>query len=83
MRASDKEVAPRVLEHPGARPTERIGTLLWTAKSLAYSVHAQLLRITTPTPALTDGLVFLTYTVFDEVLGEEVERLEVVPPLRS
>jgi hypothetical protein len=27
----------------------------------------------------TDGLVFLTYTVFDEAVGEEVERLEVVP----
>jgi hypothetical protein len=26
-----------------------------------------------------DGLVFLTYTVFDEAVGEEVERLEVVP----
>ena len=29
--------------------------------------------------ACTDGLVFLTNTVFDEVVGEEVERLEVVP----
>ena len=29
--------------------------------------------------ACTEGLVFLTYTVFDEVVGEEVERLEVVP----
>jgi hypothetical protein len=29
--------------------------------------------------ACTDGLVFLTYSVFDEALGEEVERLEVVP----
>jgi hypothetical protein len=27
----------------------------------------------------TGGLVFLTYTVFDEAVGEEVERLEVVP----
>jgi hypothetical protein len=25
--------------------------------------------------ACTDGLVFLTYTVFDEAVGEEVERL--------
>jgi hypothetical protein len=33
--------------------------------------------------ACTDGLVFLTYTVFDEAVGEEVERLEVVPPLRG
>jgi hypothetical protein len=29
--------------------------------------------------ACTDGLIFLTYTVFDEAVGEEVERLEVVP----
>jgi hypothetical protein len=29
--------------------------------------------------ACTDGLVFLTYVVFDEAVGEEVERLEVVP----
>jgi hypothetical protein len=29
--------------------------------------------------ACTDGLVFLTYTVFDGAVGEEVERLEVVP----
>jgi len=27
----------------------------------------------------TDGLVFLTYTIFKEAVGEEVERLEVVP----
>jgi hypothetical protein len=32
--------------------------------------------------ACTDGLVFLTYTVFDEAVGEEVERLEVVPCCR-
>jgi hypothetical protein len=29
--------------------------------------------------ACTAGLVFLTHTVFDEEIGEEVERLEVVP----
>jgi len=29
--------------------------------------------------ACTDGLVFLTNTVFDEAVGKEVERLEVVP----
>jgi hypothetical protein len=29
--------------------------------------------------AYTDGLVFLTYIAFDEAVGEEVERLEVVP----
>jgi hypothetical protein len=29
--------------------------------------------------ACTDGLVFLTYTVFEEAVGEEVERIEAVP----
>jgi len=29
--------------------------------------------------ACTNGLVFLTYTAYDEELGDEVERLEVVP----
>jgi hypothetical protein len=29
--------------------------------------------------ACTEGLVFLTYTVYDEEIGDEVERLDVVP----
>ena len=29
--------------------------------------------------ACTCGLVFLTYTVHDEEIGDEVERLDVVP----
>jgi hypothetical protein len=29
--------------------------------------------------ACTDGLVFLIYTAYDEAVGDEVERLEVVP----
>ena len=29
--------------------------------------------------ACTDGLVFLTYTVFDETVGDEVERIEAIP----
>jgi len=29
--------------------------------------------------ACTDGLVFLTYTVFDEEVGGEVERIEAIP----
>jgi len=29
--------------------------------------------------ACTDALVFLPYTAFDEAVGEEVERLKVVP----
>jgi hypothetical protein len=29
--------------------------------------------------ACSGGLVFLTYTAFDEEVGDEVERLEVIP----
>jgi hypothetical protein len=29
--------------------------------------------------ACTDGQVFLTYVIFDPEIGDEVERLEVVP----
>ena len=29
--------------------------------------------------ACMDGLVFLTYAVHDEEIGDEVERLEIVP----
>ena len=29
--------------------------------------------------ACTDGLVFLTYTVFDDAVGDEVEVIEAVP----
>ncbi len=29
--------------------------------------------------ACYDGLVFLTYTLFDEEIGDEAERIEAVP----
>jgi len=29
--------------------------------------------------ACSDGLVFLTYTVFDEEVGEEVEKIAAIP----
>jgi hypothetical protein len=29
--------------------------------------------------ACYEGLVYVTYTAFDEEIGDEVERLEVVP----
>jgi hypothetical protein len=29
--------------------------------------------------ACTDGVVYMTYTLHDEEIGEEVERIEVVP----
>jgi hypothetical protein len=89
MRASDKEVAPQVLEHPGARTTRR--HLMATEKSSVPHAHpstddhddtveahyASLERIRPH--ACSEGLVFLTYTVFDEAVGDEVERIEAVP----
>jgi hypothetical protein len=29
--------------------------------------------------ACMDGLVFLTYTVFDDEVGDEVEKIEAIP----
>ncbi len=29
--------------------------------------------------ACVDGVVYLTYTVYDEEIGEEVEKIEVLP----
>jgi hypothetical protein len=29
--------------------------------------------------ACTNGLVFLTYTVHDDLIGEEAERIEAIP----
>ena len=75
MIASDSELAPQVLEHPGARPTRR--HLMDTAESSVFRPREA--REDHHPHACTDGLVFLTYTVFDEAVGEEVERLEVVP----
>ena len=76
MWVSDKEMAPRVVTHPGARPTERMQTVdaressLFRPSEASEDHHPH---------ACTDGLIFLTYTVFDEAVGEEIERLEVVP----
>jgi hypothetical protein len=82
-------MAPQVLEHPGARPTRR--SLMDTTESSAPHAHptteeyddtveAHYSGLERLRPhACTDGLVFLTYTAYDEDVGEEVERLEVVP----
>jgi hypothetical protein len=71
-------MAPQVVAHPGARPTERIGTLAVDAKESSVFRPREASEDHHP-HACTDGLVFLTYTVFEEAVGEEVERLEVVP----
>jgi hypothetical protein len=69
-------MAPRVLQTPRS-PAHREGAPMDTAESSVFRpIEAS--EDTHP-HACTDGLVFLTYTVFDEAVGEEVERLEVVP----
>jgi len=70
-------MAPQVLEHPGARPTERIGTLtVDTKNSTAPDPHP-------PTEdhdqvehphACNDGWVTLGQIVVDPETGEEVEE---------
>jgi hypothetical protein len=76
MMVSDKEMAPQEQPLLGTRPTERLETVdakessVFRPREASEDHHPH---------ACTDGLVFLSYTVFDEAVGEEVERLEVVP----
>jgi hypothetical protein len=70
-----KEMAPQVLVTPRS-PAHREGAPMDTAESSVFRPSEA--REDHP-HACTDGLVYLTYTVFDETVGEEVERLEVVP----
>jgi hypothetical protein len=68
-------MAPAVLEHPGARPIRRC--LMDTAESSVFRPREA--SEDHHPHACTDGLVFLSYTVFDETVGDEVERIEAVP----
>ncbi len=43
------------------------------------SVYRPSEREDTHPHACCDGVVYLTYTAFDEAVGDEVEHLEVVP----
>jgi hypothetical protein len=65
-----------MVAHPGARPTKRMKTV--DAKESSVFRPSEASEDTHP-HACAEGLVFLTYTVYDEDLGDEVERLEVVP----
>jgi hypothetical protein len=67
--------SPADLDHPRARPTGR--SPVDTQKSTVYRLGPEE-RDTHP-HACTDGLVYLTYTAYDEEVGDEVERLELVP----
>jgi hypothetical protein len=64
-----------VVRHPEARTTKEC--FMATQKSTVYR-PTDASEDTHP-HACTDGLVFLTYTAFDEEIGDEVERLDVVP----
>jgi len=72
---SDNEVAPQELALPGTWPNRRHPV---DAKESSVFRPSEVGEDTHP-HACTDGLVFLTYTAYDEDLGDEVERLEVVP----
>jgi hypothetical protein len=82
LEPTDPSTSIDISKSPGAVATTARSTAqqeepLWTPNSLAYSVPP---KERTPTPhACTAGLVFLTHTVFDEEIGDEVERLEGVP----
>ena len=70
-------MAPLVLETPRS-PAHRQGSETVDTKESSVFRPREASEDHHP-HACTDGLVFLTYTVFDEAVGEEVERLEVVP----
>jgi hypothetical protein len=73
-------VAPRVVQHPGARPTERIGTLtVDTKNSTAPEPHPSIEdhdhQGNEASPhACNDGWVTLGQIVVDPETGEEVEE---------
>jgi hypothetical protein len=68
-------MAPAVLATPRS-PAHRIGGPMDSMKS---SVFRPVDREDTHPHACWHGLVFLTYTVFDEEAGEEVEHIEALP----
>ena len=70
-------MAPQEWQLPGTRPTEKGSETVDTAESSVFRPREA--SEDHHPHACADGLVFLTYTVFDEAVGEEVECLEVVP----
>jgi hypothetical protein len=76
IRASDKELPRRCSNTPEPGPQKGLETVdtressVFRPREATEDHHPH---------ACTDGVVFLTYTVFDEAVDEEVERLEVVP----
>jgi len=81
-------MAPQVLVTPRSPATRR--HLMAIEKSSAPHAHpstedhddleAHYASLERMRPhACSEGLVFLTYTVFDKAVGDEVERIEAVP----
>jgi hypothetical protein len=68
-------MAPARVEPPGARTTKE--RFMATQESSVFRPESA--EDDTHPHACTDGLVFLTYTVFDEEVGDEVERIEAIP----
>jgi len=66
-------MAPRVVPHLGTRPTERGLTV--DERSVVYGEE----RGQDHPHACMDGKIYLSYTVFDEEIGDEVEKVEVIP----
>jgi hypothetical protein len=76
------QMAPLVVRHPEARPQEAspvTNRSVLAGDGIAYA-GSKLEGVEQDHPhACTDGLVFLAYTVFDEEVGDEVERVEALP----
>jgi hypothetical protein len=69
-------MAPRVVGHPGARPTE-LEVTVDSVKSSSVFRPSEDEEDTHP-HACTEGFVFLTYTILDEEVGEKAERIEAI-----
>jgi hypothetical protein len=87
MKSSDKEMAPQVMAHPGARPTERMQTVDTRESSAPHAhpsiedhddtVEAHYASLERP-HACNDGVGFIGHLVVGDD-GEEVEVFEAVP----
>ncbi len=73
MWLSDKETAPQVMEHPGARPTTDLEVNVDTVKGTATTTHPA-----TECFACYEGVVYIGHLVEDDETGETAEVFEPV-----
>jgi hypothetical protein len=71
-------MAPQVVTHPRARPTERMAFVDRVESSARDVGVVRDVRQDHPHACL-DGCVYLGYTTMDEETGDEVERVEALP----